>query len=254
MPLAGAPDLLDSFPSRGATRALDAEGVEALAGLLRSAAEAPAHCNAVTALGWSGRAEAVTALIEYTAAAARDELERARYCALTRVPLALGHLARSDDRALAWLLAAAAAGARDPGWHFGRQRGQRLALLLDEQVRTGLALSGRSEATRGLARGAGGRRFGARRGRRAARARLRHSGRCGAGPSARLWMGADAALASPTYAGSLMRRVRSCCSALASALAARRPRARRRSPICPRSVSCRGRPDDDARRLSTTRL
>jgi hypothetical protein len=136
---------IDSFPVERA-RALDAEGVAALAALLRNPAEARAHCNAVTALGWSGRAEAAAALIEYASAAPVGEVERPRYCALARVPLALGHLARGDDGALAWLLAEAARGAHDPGWHRGRQRGERLALWLDEQVRTGLALSGRPEA------------------------------------------------------------------------------------------------------------
>jgi hypothetical protein len=139
------PVYIDSFPVERA-RALDAEGVAALARLLRDPAEANAHCNAVTALGWSGRAEAVAALIEYASAAPPGETPRARYCALTRVPLALGHLARGDDRALAWLLAEAARGAHDPGWRHGRQQGERLALWLDEQVRTGLALSGRDEA------------------------------------------------------------------------------------------------------------
>jgi hypothetical protein len=139
------PVYIDSFPVERA-RALDAEGVAALARLLRNPAEANAHCNAVTALGWSGRAEAAQALIEYAAAAPSGEIERARYCALTRVPLALGHLARGDDGALAWLLAEAARGAHDPGWRHGRQQGERLALWLDEQMRTGLALSGRAEA------------------------------------------------------------------------------------------------------------
>jgi hypothetical protein len=139
------PVYIDSFPVERA-RALDAEGVAALARLLRDSAEANAHCNAVTALGWSGRAEAAQALIEYASAAPSGETPRARYCAHTRVPLALGHLARGDDRALAWLLAEAARGAHDPGWRHGRQQGERLALWLDEQVRTGLALSGRVEA------------------------------------------------------------------------------------------------------------
>jgi hypothetical protein len=140
---------IDAFPAERA-RALDAAGVLALAALLRNPAEAPAHCNAVTALGWSRRAEAVTALIAYASAAPSGEVERARYCALLRVPLALGQRARDDERALAWLLAAAARGAQDPGWSHGRQRGERLALLLDEQVRTGLALSGRPEAAQWL--------------------------------------------------------------------------------------------------------
>lgn len=139
------PTYIDGFPTERA-RALDAAGVARLAALLRQTTELAAHCNAVTALGWSGRADAVAALIEYAASAPRGDLPRARYCALTRVPLALGHLARTQDAAFAWLLEQAAQGARDPGWSHGHQSGQRLALLLDEQVLTGLALSGRPEA------------------------------------------------------------------------------------------------------------
>jgi hypothetical protein len=56
------PNYIDGFPIERA-RALDAAGVARLDALLRDPAELPAHCNAVIALGWSGRAEAVAALI-----------------------------------------------------------------------------------------------------------------------------------------------------------------------------------------------
>jgi hypothetical protein len=140
------PVYIDAFPAERA-RALDAAGVARLAELLRDPEESAAHCNAVTALGFSGHPDAYAALAASAEPPPQGELSRARYCAALRLPLAMGHLARRDARALAWLEQAAAHGARDPGWSYGPDRGARLALLLREQVLTGLALSGRPEAS-----------------------------------------------------------------------------------------------------------
>jgi len=137
---------LDSFPAEKA-RALDAAGIARLASLLADPAEVATHANAILLLGASGHPDAFSALSSYAAAAATGEVSRERFRALTHVPLAMGWLAARDARALDWLEQTLARGAQDPGWSFRQQRGARLALLLEEHVLTGLALSGRPEAT-----------------------------------------------------------------------------------------------------------
>jgi hypothetical protein len=182
---------VDGFPAEQA-RALDTAGVARLAELLADPTEAAVHANALLLLGASGHPDAFAAIAGYAASAPQGEVGRDRFRALSRVPLALGRLASSDARALAWLDAALARGAQDPGWGFGHQRGERLALLLEEHVLTGLALSGRPEAAARLASPPGLRAAGV-----AATRRERHLAALRALHARVAEEGVDAALASP---------------------------------------------------------
>jgi hypothetical protein len=182
---------LDGFPNEQA-RALDAAGIARLAWLLALPGEEAAHANAVQALGVSGHPDAFAALAAYAASAPQAEVSRDRYRALSRVPLAMGWLAGGDPRALAWLEQAAARGAQDPGWSFGRWSGERLALLLEEHALTGLALSGRPEAEPRLASPPGLRAAGV-----AATRRARHLEALRALHARVAEQGVDAAAASP---------------------------------------------------------
>ncbi len=124
-----------------AARALDDGGIARLGAMLADPLEAPYHGNIVDALGWSGHPQAFAILERYAASSPAGEVDRDTFRARSRLPQAMGRLARTDARALAWLLAEASRD-RAPGWSFRQQRGARLRTLLQEQVLTGLALSG----------------------------------------------------------------------------------------------------------------
>jgi hypothetical protein len=135
-----------------AAEALDARAVARLGTMLRDPAEAEHHGNIVLALGMSGHAHAFALLARYADRAPSGEVDRNTFRARTRIAQAMGHLARADRRALAWLLARADEPAGPPDWSFRHFAGDSLALLLDEQILTGLALSGADEADASLRR------------------------------------------------------------------------------------------------------
>jgi hypothetical protein len=110
--------------------------------MLRSPAEAAHYANIIMALGMSGRRAAFAPLLAFSRAAPHGEVDRAAYRARTRLPLAMGHLARRHRRAVAWLVAEAEAPEIVPSWSFRHQRGLALAAVLREQTLTGLAISG----------------------------------------------------------------------------------------------------------------
>ena len=132
-------------------RALDAHGVERLAALLRDPAEGEAHANVVMALGIHGHPTAWPALSEFAARAPRGEVSSAAYRARLALPIAMGHLARADPRALARLLARVRGGPTEPGWSHRGLRGDRLGRLLWRTAVTGLALSGTHAAAAEIA-------------------------------------------------------------------------------------------------------
>ena len=104
----------ESFPFDQA-RALDADGIAWLTSLLADPDEARTHANTVLALGMSGHSDAFDALAAFAAAhPTRPAAYRTRR-AWRVLPQAMGHLAREDPRALAWLAAEAARAAADAG-------------------------------------------------------------------------------------------------------------------------------------------
>ncbi len=119
-------------------------GAARLAELLADANERDIHANIVLALGMAARAGAFEALSD-AELSPEGEVDRATYRLAGVLPLAMGFLAREDDRALAWLIARArSAGA--PAWRFRHARGEALREELRQRIVSGLGLSGRPEA------------------------------------------------------------------------------------------------------------
>lgn len=126
-----------------AARAITPAGAARLVELLADPAERAHGANIVTALGIAaqpGAYEAIAAAAEVTAS---GEVDRRLYRLLDAVPLAMGYLARSDDRAFAWLVARAGSRSAAPAWSHGPFEGQRLADQQRRRAIAGLALSAR---------------------------------------------------------------------------------------------------------------
>jgi hypothetical protein len=131
---------------RDRARALDAAGLARLGAMLEDPAEIPHHGNIVEALGLCGQPAAFAILRVWADRAPTGEVARGTFRARVVLGQAMGRLAQSDPRALAWLLAEAARPPADPAWSFRHLRGGALRTLLEEQILSGLALSGAPEA------------------------------------------------------------------------------------------------------------
>jgi hypothetical protein len=140
---------IDSIPWTE-LRAFDAEAGARTIELLRDPTQHSCHANALQALGIAAPPGAYEAISDYAREAPSGEVDRSIFAARSALPIALGHLARSDDRALRDLLAAARAPST-PAWSYRTLRGERLALELRQGILQGLALSGRPEAASLLA-------------------------------------------------------------------------------------------------------
>ncbi len=144
-------DYVEGLPYAEA-RELTPTGVERLVEMLRDPAEAEHHENIVMALGISGAPQAYPALVAFQDREVEGEVDAAEYRARRAVPLAMGHLARSDPRALQFLLEAARRQEPDstPRWRYLYLREQKLAGILRRASITGVAMSGRPEAVAAL--------------------------------------------------------------------------------------------------------
>lgn len=136
-----------------AARELDAAGIERLIEMLGDPAEAPYHAQILEVLGMSGRRDVYAVVAAAAAEEPTGEVDRAGLRKRVAVLVALGHLARDDDRALADLEAAAQiAAVRTPRWRHGPLRGRRLSGLMRRSAVSALANSGRPEARATLQR------------------------------------------------------------------------------------------------------
>ncbi len=133
-------------------RDLTLAGIERLIEMLRDPAEAEHHENIVMALGISGAPEAYPALVEFQDREVEGEVDAAEYRARRALPLAMGHLARTDPRALRFLLEAARREGPEsvPRWRYLYLREQKLAGILRRAAITGVAMSGQPEAVAAL--------------------------------------------------------------------------------------------------------
>jgi len=138
----------------GEARELTAAGIERLVEMLRDPAEAEHHDNIVMALGISGDPQAYPALIQFHDDPPEGEIDSAAYRARRALPLAMGHLARSDPRAFQFLLDAVDARAVTsvPEWSYRHLAGERLEGILRRAAITGVAMSGQPEAVAALRR------------------------------------------------------------------------------------------------------
>jgi len=133
-------------------RALTPAGVGRLIEMLADPAESRHRVRIVMALGMSGSERAYPALAAFHAERPVGEVDSAHYLARRSLPLAMGYLARSDPRALGFLLEAALGDDADapPAFSFRHLRGERLAGVLRRAAISGLAISGRPEAAAAL--------------------------------------------------------------------------------------------------------
>jgi len=140
------PEYADQITAAGATR---------LAELLADPAHTRYHATLIEALGLSGQPGAFEALADYAAAETGDAVGPGIFRAHKALPVAMGQLARDDDRALAWLLESVT----KPGpaeFRAGPQDRGRVGERLRQQALYGLGLSGRAEALPALRSAAAG--------------------------------------------------------------------------------------------------
>ena len=136
-----------------AARALGSAGVARLIEMLGDPAEAPHHAQILEVLGMSGHRDAYAAVKAAAADEPSGEVDRAELRKRVAVLVALGHLARDDDRALADLATVVwVESVRAPRWSHGRLHGARLSGLMRRGAVSALATSGRHEARASLQR------------------------------------------------------------------------------------------------------
>jgi len=99
----------------------------------------------------SGSPAAFDAIADYALRGSSGELDRLEFRARRSIAYGMGHLARVDGRALAWLIRAAADANAAPQRSFRQMGPERVARLMREGAITGLALSGRPNAARVIA-------------------------------------------------------------------------------------------------------
>ena len=133
-------------------RDLTLAGIERLVEMLQDSAEAEHHENIVMALGISGDPQAYSALARFQEHSPEGEVDAAEYRARRALPLAMGHLAGTDPRALQFLLEAARREGPEsaPRWRYLYLRDQKLAGILRRAAITGVAMSGQPEAIAAL--------------------------------------------------------------------------------------------------------
>ncbi len=144
-------DYVEGLPYAEA-RNLTLAGIERLVEMLRGSAEAEHHENIVMALGISGAPQAYPALVAFQDREVEGEVDAAEYRARRAIPLAMGHLAGTDPRALRFLLVAARREGPEsaPRWRYLYLRDRKLAGILRRAAITGVAMSGQPDAVAAL--------------------------------------------------------------------------------------------------------
>jgi len=133
------------------TRDLSDADVERLIELLDDPAEIMAHPNILVALGMSGSPAAFDAIADYALRGSSGELDRLEFRARRSIAYGMGHLARVDGRALAWLTQVATDANGAPKQSFRQIGPERVARMMRRGAITGLALSARPSAAQTLA-------------------------------------------------------------------------------------------------------
>jgi len=118
--------------------------------LLDDPAKIRQHPNILVLLGMSGSPAAFDAIADYALRGSSGELDRLEFRARRSIAYGMGHLARVDGRALAWLVRAATDASTAPRRSFRKMDPERVEGLMREGAITGLALSARPAAARAL--------------------------------------------------------------------------------------------------------
>lgn len=119
--------------------------------LLDDPAEIRQHPNVLVLLGMGGSPAAFDAIADYALRGSSGELDRLEFRAQRSIASGMGHLARVDGRALAWLIRAATDANATPQRSFRQMDPERVARLMRKGAITGLALSGQPSAARAIA-------------------------------------------------------------------------------------------------------
>jgi hypothetical protein len=133
-----------------AARDLSDADVARLIELLEDPAEIRQHPSILVLLGMSGSPAAFDPIADYALRGSSGELDRLEFRARRSIAYGMGHLARVDGRALAWLIRAATDANAAPQRSFRQMNPERIARLMREGAITGLALSARPAAARVL--------------------------------------------------------------------------------------------------------
>ncbi len=139
----------EGVPFEEASDLSDAD-VARLIELLNDPAEIRSHPNILVALGMSGSPAAFDAIADYALRGSSGELDRLEFRARRSIAYGMGHLARVDGRALAWLAQAATDASAAPQQSFRQIGPERVAQMMRRGAITGLALSARPAAARVL--------------------------------------------------------------------------------------------------------
>jgi len=126
----------------GKAAALDSAGAARLAGMLSEPGEKPHHAKILIALGMSQQPGSFETLVAFSQNAKSGEMDRSEFQAWRVLPTAMGHLARHDERALAWL----AQQVQNPEPPHQTYRQHDLPELRHRASIHGLAVSGTDEA------------------------------------------------------------------------------------------------------------
>ena len=126
----------------GKAAAIDSDGAERLAEMLMDPAEKPHHAKILIALGMSQQPGSFEAFRAFLQNGRSGEMDRSEFHAWRVLPTAMGHLARRDERALAWL----AQQVQNPEPPHRTYRQHDLPELRHRAAIHGLAVSGTDEA------------------------------------------------------------------------------------------------------------
>ena len=140
----------EGVPFEEASDLSDAD-VARLIELLDDPAEIRAHPNILVALGMSGSPAAFAAIADYALRGSSGELDRLEFRARRSIAYGMGHLARVDARAFAWLTQAAMDANAAPQQSFRQIGPERFARMMRRGAITGLGLSARPAAAHILA-------------------------------------------------------------------------------------------------------
>ena len=129
----------------GEAAAVGPAGAARLVEMLSQPVEAPHHAAVLEVLGMCGQPGAYEAIAAYAATQPTGAVSGATWRARLAIPLAMGHLARSDRRALRYLIRAS--DARAPAdWTYRSMNGAAVAVAVHRRVIQGLGLSGAPRA------------------------------------------------------------------------------------------------------------
>lgn len=133
-------------------KSLDVATLDVIARIVLDPSESRLHTRGLLALGIAAPNGAYETIRAFNAHRLFGEVDRATYDSRLAVPIAMGHLARSDPRALAWLRDALARRASElPEWRFPPFEPEAIARSWRRSVISGLGLTADPSAEADLA-------------------------------------------------------------------------------------------------------